>query len=167
MIKKQDAALALEEALRAGADFAEFFFEDRHELNIRFNRDINGLSNIHVHGAGLYLIRGTCSVYAYASDTSLPSLLHLCRTAAGLLRAGITSSRPIPPFMQTNVREPNPVQIYPGASTHSEKPPCWKICTAPFCRRAAMLKILTLPTSTPIRMSSLQTAKGCGPRTGG
>ncbi|HIU43755.1 MAG TPA: TldD/PmbA family protein [Candidatus Ventrousia excrementavium] len=115
MIKKQDAALALEEALRAGADFAEFFFEDRHELNIRFNRDINRLSNIHVHGAGLYLIRGTCSVYAYASDTSLPSLLHLCRTAAGLLRAGITSSRPISPFMQTNVREPNPVQIYPGS----------------------------------------------------
>lgn len=134
MITKHDAALALEQAMRTGADFAEFFFEDRRELSIRYNRAVTGLSDIHARGAGLYLIRGGRSVYAYASGTSMPDLLRLCERAGSLLdAAGASAPRSLPPFVQLGIAEPNPVRVSPG-SVRAER----KIALLETLCRAAM-----------------------------
>ena len=73
-------------ARSGGADFSELFFEDRNDTVIRdINSRIEGVTSLHIHGAGLYVLKGTTSVYVYTNDTSLASLLDLADTAASLL----------------------------------------------------------------------------------
>lgn len=71
----------------AGADFAELYFEDKDELNIK--RDggaVRGVSRATIYGAGLYLMLGTRSVYYYTNDVSLLSLTDGANQAGGFLR---------------------------------------------------------------------------------
>ena len=121
MIPKSDAALVLEKALDLGADFAELFMEDRRELNIAYKGTCSGVTRIHLYGVGLYLIRGTRSVYTYANDISLPALLALCRRGCSLLTDAPGQGGAIPPFATVAVAEPNPVILHPATVGHGEK----------------------------------------------
>ncbi len=121
MIFKADAMRTLECALSSGADFAELFLEDRHDLNIPYNSGVQGVSGIHIHGVGLYLLSGQRSAYVYTSDTSLPSLLRLCKTGGALLRAQSNAGAVPMPFNTVDIPEPNPVRITPSSVPHKQK----------------------------------------------
>lgn len=123
MVSKSDAQLVLEKALASGADFAELYFEDKHELNISFGHKADGITDIHVRGVGLYLIAGTSSVYTYTNDTGLPAMMDMCQRACELLRkdnVGKTLAADFN-FRIIPVNEPNPVVIYPSAVSHGKK----------------------------------------------
>ena len=70
----------------SGADFSELYFEDRNDTVIKDkNSAIQGVTSLHIHGAGLYVLKGSASVYVYTNDTSFSSLMDLARTAADLV----------------------------------------------------------------------------------
>ncbi len=114
MISEMELQIVLAKAQSTGADFAELFFEDRNDTIIKgANQTVDGITSLHIFGVGLYVLKGTVSVYVYSNDTSMNSLMNLASTAASLI-----------PFAKENVtkhitfteqKNPilNPVEIYP------------------------------------------------------
>ena len=83
----------LEKASATGADFAELFFEDRHDNKIRCSRGIiGGVTSLHIYGVGLHLLKGTSSVYLYGNDLSRQGLLNLAEMGSMLIRDAETGS---------------------------------------------------------------------------
>ncbi len=123
MIGKGTAERVIDLALAAGADFCEIFLEDRKETNIDYNGGAaHGAASVHQHGAGIYLLDGTKSIYVYGSDTAEEALLTLVRRGTAFLNAGVRgvqASRE--DFRENPVSEPNPVRIYPGSVRLQEK----------------------------------------------
>ena len=86
MITEWQMKLVLEKALATGSDFAELFFEDRDELNIKFaEQTAQGVTSIRIFGAGLNLLSGSQRIYVYSNNTSFEALMALAAKAAGLL----------------------------------------------------------------------------------
>ena len=82
----------LEKASATGADFAELFFEDRHDNKIRCSKGvIGGVTSLHICGVGLHLLKGTSSVYLYGNDLSRQGLLSLAETGSMLIRDAETA----------------------------------------------------------------------------
>lgn len=79
-------------ATSTGADFAELFFEDKKELCIKM-RDMNVYNNAitQLHGAGLYVLSGTDSLYGYTNDTSKAGLLSLAEKLSQMIQGGTAS----------------------------------------------------------------------------
>lgn len=87
MIKESEISLVLEEALKYNGDFAEIFFEDTEETQIStLNGETQGVKSVRLHGAGIYILSGTDSIYVYSNDTSLKSLISLAGQASSLMR---------------------------------------------------------------------------------
>ncbi len=110
-------------AKSTGADFSEIYLEDRTDTIIKDkNRSVQGVTSLHIHGAGLYLLRGTDSVYVYTNDTSKQALLELAHTAASLLpfagKKNVSGS-----VLFTRQKNPvlNPVEIFPQSVSACEK----------------------------------------------
>jgi len=132
MLKPKDVQCVLERALSKGADFAELFFEDKDELNIKYNRSVTGIAQLKLAGAGFYVIRGKKSVYVYTNELVMPAMMQLVDTATELLAMGgslpqdvrgtskDSGGGPIT-FSPLDVEEPCPVVRYPGTVAHSEK----------------------------------------------
>ena len=113
MIDRNTAGAVIDRALSKGADFCEIFLEDKQETSIGLTSGIvTDISGVHLHGAGLYLLRGVSSVYVYSSDTSENGLLQLADRGAALLGKGDPGKAQN--FAEKPVAEPNPVQYYPG-----------------------------------------------------
>lgn len=83
MLSQDTAARVLKEALRSGADFAEIFMEDTGVTTLRMadGRMEDALSG-RQHGAGVRVLKGLSSAYAYTNDTSEAGLLETARAAA-------------------------------------------------------------------------------------
>ena len=87
-INQSDVRLALSRAQAGGADFAEFFFEDKEQLSIDYTDDvIKNAGSRHIRGVGLYLLDGLRSVYVYASGTDANTLMSLAERGSDLLQA--------------------------------------------------------------------------------
>lgn len=86
MLQQDTAARVLQEALRSGGDFAEIFYEDTGVTTLRMvdGRMEDALSG-RQHGAGVRILKGVGSVYAYTNDTGLEGLLQTARAAAQAL----------------------------------------------------------------------------------
>ena len=121
MIAKSTAANILGYALLKGADFAELYFEDGRTTGISYNRAVQDITDNHIHGVGLYLIKGLNSVYVFDNDMSEGALRKLCDRGAALLMAKAAGAAAVPAFSETAVREPNPVKIRPCTVEHSKK----------------------------------------------
>ncbi|MDO5423790.1 MAG: TldD/PmbA family protein [Eubacteriales bacterium] len=90
MISTQEMEAILAEARKTGADFAELYLEDRNDTILKcLNKTINGVTSLHIHGAGIYVLSGIHSVYVYTNDTSLHSLKNLAKKAAALIERKI------------------------------------------------------------------------------
>lgn len=89
MLDKNTVRDALDAALSNGADFSEIFVEDRRSLSIGL---VGGLVENAVsgrdYGAGIRVVSGTESVYAYTNDTS-PEHLKQVAMKASLALKGI------------------------------------------------------------------------------
>jgi Predicted Zn-dependent proteases and their inactivated homologs len=112
----------LETALSNGGDFAELFFEDKDELNIKMAQQIlKGVTTVKIFGAGIYLLSGVRSVYVFTNDTSLQGLMSAAMQAAEFITVckKVKSQKIV--FSMQHTVNPNYIQQYPGTVPHSEK----------------------------------------------
>ncbi len=86
MINESTARAVLSEAQKSGADYAELFLEDR-ESNLAEMLDgkVESANYTRICGAGVRVLKGTLSAYAYSADTSERALLDTARAAAAAL----------------------------------------------------------------------------------
>lgn len=122
MINTGEMEKVLRTALSSGGDFAELFFEDKDELNIKCSQQIlKGITGVHIFGAGIYVLSGTRSVYVYTNNLSFGGLMDAARRAAELLNACKKADIRQIIFSMQPVKNPNSVIQYPGTVPHSEK----------------------------------------------
>lgn len=122
MIGQSEILYVLDKSLKAGADFAELFFEDKSELNIRReNGTIRGITQATLHGVGLYLLSGTASAYCFTSDTSVSAISGLLEKAKDILRTGIRETPAVRSLSPVNALNPCPVKVYPSSIPHAQK----------------------------------------------
>ncbi len=86
MVSKSIAAAVLNEALKTGADYSELFMQDSefNEVNMIDGRVENASYQRKV-GAGVRVLKGTSSAYAYTADTSEQAVMEAARSAAAAL----------------------------------------------------------------------------------
>jgi len=113
MLNQTVASRVIDKALSLGADFCEIFAEDRRELTLKYeDQQCSNASRVNIYGAGIYLLRGTSSIYVYTSDLTEDGLMKLLNRGAPFLQGGRTAE-PMT-FHQHPVAEPNPIRSYPG-----------------------------------------------------
>ncbi len=96
MIERALAQRVLEAALETGGDFSELFMEDTESRTISMrNGTVEDASYRRRHGAGVRVLLGQQSAYAYTADTSESALIETARTAAAIL-TGKGGSMPRP-----------------------------------------------------------------------
>lgn len=94
MIDRALAQRVLEAALETGGDFSELFMEDTESRAISMrNGTVEDASYHRRHGAGVRVLLGEQSAYAYTADTDEDALLQTAR-AAGAILAGRAAARP-------------------------------------------------------------------------
>jgi len=97
LIDERTARAVLAEAQRSGADYAELFLEDTESNRIQMlDGKVDTAAYTRLCGAGVRVLEGTRSAYAYTADTSERALLDTARAAAAALgEAGKTSEHEI------------------------------------------------------------------------
>lgn len=122
MISEWQMKQVLEQALSSGGDFAELFFEERDELNIKFAAQAaQGAASIRIFGAGLHLMAGERRAYVYANDIHLESLLSLARQASNLIKADAQRGVGVCDFRQQPAVNPNAWVTHPSTIGHHAK----------------------------------------------
>jgi TldD protein len=101
----------LQEAARRGGDFAELFVEERHSTGLRLDDSrIEDVVSGKDAGAGVRIVRGDRSAYAYTNLLTEPALLG----AAEAARAGVTNgSRSAVDLRRAHPRVHHPVVLQP------------------------------------------------------
>ena len=86
LISEAIARAALHEAQKSGADYAELFLEDNESTRIEMiDGKVESANYARVCGAGVRVLLGTQSAYAYCADVDEASLLQTARAAAAAL----------------------------------------------------------------------------------
>ena len=86
MIREETARAVLREAQRTGADYAELFLEDTESTRIEMiDGKVESANYARICGAGVRVLRGTNSAYAYSADVSEHALMDTARAAAAAL----------------------------------------------------------------------------------
>ena len=86
MIEPRIANAVLQEALKHGADFSELFLEDTESNTVvMVDGKVENAGYTRLRGAGVRVLKGTRSAYAYTADTSPESLMATARAAAAAL----------------------------------------------------------------------------------
>lgn len=86
MIREDFARKILHEAQKSGADYAELFLEDNESTRIEMiNGKVENANYARICGAGVRVLLGTQSAYAYCADTSEQAILETARAAAAAL----------------------------------------------------------------------------------
>ena len=89
MIDRELLQDTLDQALRAGGEFAEIFVEDRRTSNGRFDDGrVEELVSGRDRGAGLRVVNGDTTGFAHTADLSRAGLLRAADAAAGAARGG-------------------------------------------------------------------------------
>jgi len=127
---EHELGMLLEEALALGADFAEFFLEDRFERNIRYRQgSADGAVTIRQTGTGIHLMCGTDRIYAFESGQDPDGARDLLHRAASLLR-GTGAVAAVPALVLRERRNPNAPEILPSAVGQPEKEEVLKAAAA-------------------------------------
>ena len=94
----------LSEALSRGGDYADIFVENTmvHSLELQ-DRLVSQTQQSLVYGAGIRVIKESCTGYAYTMDLSLPSLLNAARFASTV---GDTNVAPVFPELSRPMEMP-------------------------------------------------------------
>lgn len=111
----------LQYALDQGADFAELFFEDKDDTTINFDGHVDNVASIRTYGVGLYLIKGIQSAYVYLNDLTDDGLRGAVERATALLSLPGTGTVKMGEAHTLDLRNPCPVDVYPGEAGHREK----------------------------------------------
>lgn len=110
MIREQTVSRVLDAAFGTGADFAELFCEDCESNRLLMSDGaIEQSSSKHRHGAGVRVMRGEQSAYAYSADTSEEALLETAKAAAAALHDPAAARKF--QFMKKSYRTPMDVRF--------------------------------------------------------
>ena len=86
LISEGIALAVLHEAQKSGADYAELFLEDNESTRIEMvDGKVESANYARISGAGVRVLLGTQSAYAYCADINEQSLLDTARAAAAAL----------------------------------------------------------------------------------
>ena len=86
MIREDMAFAVLRAAQNSGADYAELFLEDNESTRIEMlDGKVETANYTRICGAGVRVLLGTQSAYAYSADTSERALMETARAAAAAL----------------------------------------------------------------------------------
>lgn len=86
MIKQSIASAVLDEALKTGADYSELFMQDSEFNNVQMlDGRVENATYQRKVGAGVRVLKGTSSAYAYTADTSEAAIMQAARAAAAAL----------------------------------------------------------------------------------
>ena len=86
MISRETALSALWEAQKSGADYAELFLEDNESTRIEMiDGKVESANYARICGAGVRVLKGTQSAYAYCADIDERALIETARAAAAAL----------------------------------------------------------------------------------
>lgn len=86
MLTQGEIETLLQTARAFGADFAELFIEDTETTNVQMvGGKVDTASYARLNGAGIRVLSGVKSAYAYTADMSMPALLDTARAAAAAL----------------------------------------------------------------------------------
>lgn len=86
MINESTARAVLNEAQKSGADYAELFLEDKESNQAEMlDGKVESANYTRICGAGVRVLKGTLSAYAFSADTSEQALLDTARAAAAAL----------------------------------------------------------------------------------
>lgn len=120
MVSQRIMQDVLEMACSTGGDFSELFFEQQDETNIVLdNGTLEGIITKHLYGVGLYVLRGTQSVYVYSNETTEKALRALAQKAAAFMQIALQSQNlMLPKQAPVNLSEktyvnPNRIEIEP------------------------------------------------------
>lgn len=93
MLAESDVHATLDAALATGGEWAEVYAERRDSTGIRIeDRRVEGLTSGRDQGAGVRVVRGAQSAYAYTNVLSRDSLVTAARAAAAALQGERTAS---------------------------------------------------------------------------
>ena len=85
-ILETTARAVLQEAQKSGADYAELFLEDNESTRIEMiDGKVESANYARISGAGVRVLLGTQSAYAYCADIDEQSLMETARAAAAAL----------------------------------------------------------------------------------
>jgi TldD protein len=86
LITETTAQAVLLEAQKSGADYAEIYLEDKESTQIEMlDGKVESANYTRAYGAGVRVLRGTQSAYAYCADISEKALIETARAAAAAL----------------------------------------------------------------------------------
>lgn len=86
LISEATALAVLQEAQKSGADYAELFLEDNESTRIEMiDGKVESANYARISGAGVRVLLGTQSAYAYCADINERSLMDTARAAAAAL----------------------------------------------------------------------------------
>lgn len=112
----------LQVALSTGADFAEIFFEDKNELNIKCSQKIiKGITTVKVFGAGIYILSGVKSVYVYTNGISYEELMNAAKQASSFIGLDKKIYKDNIVFSTQKTINPNQIKIYPSSVGYETK----------------------------------------------
>ena len=110
MIREEAARAVLTEAQKSGADYAELFLEDNESTRIEMiDGRVENASYARICGAGVRVLLGAQSAYAYCADTSERALFDTARAAAAAL--GEAKHAPSGAVLRTLTRYTTPVKV--------------------------------------------------------
>lgn len=120
MISKNIIEEVLERALCLGGDFAEIFVEDRINNSLRMvNGRMEDVLSGRDYGAGIRVMKGFRSVYAYTNDTTRNCLLDTAYKAACALKYSEQNIEvELIERIATNI---NPIKYVPSSITNAKK----------------------------------------------
>ena len=96
MIETDVIERVLSAGLTTGAEFAEIFAEDRTSQEAKFDDGkVDALSSSRERGAGIRVVSGQTTGFAYTSDLREEALLHAARTAAAAAKGGGDTDRTV------------------------------------------------------------------------
>lgn len=122
MISEIQMQNVLDTALASGGDFAELYFEDKEELNIKsVNQSVQGVKSIRLYGAGLTVLCGTQRIYLYSNRTSYEELMKLAKRAAAMLEVQNGKLSFSAQMQLQEFANPNPIVRYPGEVDTADK----------------------------------------------
>ncbi len=118
MIQEQTVSRVLDAALSTGADFAELFAEDCDRNNLTMaDGHIEQSVSAHRHGAGVRVMLGEQSAYAYSADTGEAALIETAKAAAAALH-GTAEARKLQ-YMKKTYRTPQDITF--GSVTNDRR----------------------------------------------
>ena len=88
MLTQGEIETLLTAARADGADFVELFIEDTESTNVQLvGGKVDTAGYARINGAGIRVLSGTRSAYAYTADMSMTALIDTARAAAALASA--------------------------------------------------------------------------------